>query len=346
MKHFSRKRHIAKTITWRLVGTLDTIFLAWIISGDLKIGAAIGGAEVITKLLLYYLHERVWYHTDVFKSHKSQVRHILKTITWRLVGTMDTMFMGWLISGNALVGLKIGGLELVTKMGLYYLHERVWHISDFGLIEVMEEIDQDPEVTIESKTNVIAQNYQVNRSQRNQNVGHGSFLIFFTGLSGSGKSTIANQLEIKLQDKGVNSYLLDGDNLRLGLNRDLGFSLDDRNENLRRVGEVSKLMIDAGLLTIAAFVSPLKKDRELIRSIVGPENYFEIYVNTPLEECERRDVKGLYAKARAGEIKEFTGISSPYEPPVNPDLEIDTLSTSVDEAVVRILNLIEDKLTL
>ena len=325
---------------------MDTILLAWLVSGDVKIGAAIGGAEVITKLILYYIHERVWYRTHVFQIHKSRVRHVLKTITWRLVGTIDTMFMAWLISGNPLIGLKVGGLELVTKMALYYLHERLWHRSDFGLIEVVEEIDQDPDITIENNSNVLAQNYHIGRAHRNNNVGHSSFLILFTGLSGSGKSTIANLLEIKLQDKGVNSFLLDGDNLRLGLNKDLGFSLEDRNENLRRVGEVSKLMIDAGLVTIAAFVSPLKKDREQIRKIVGENNFVEIYVNTSLEECEKRDVKGLYAKARAGEIKDFTGISSPYEAPVYPDLEIDTLTDTPEDAVEKIFNLIEDKLTL
>ncbi len=134
MKHFTRKRHIAKTFTWRAVGTADTILLSWLVSGDLKIGAAIGGAEVFSKLLLYYLHERLWYKTSMLQAASSKVRHAIKTISWRIVGTMDTMMMGWIISGNPMTGLKIGGLELVTKMGLYYLHERVWYRSDYGLI--------------------------------------------------------------------------------------------------------------------------------------------------------------------------------------------------------------------
>ncbi len=134
MKQFARKRHIAKTITWRAVGTLDTILLSWFVSGDLKVGAAIGGAEVFTKLLLYYLHERLWYKTTFLKSVSSKLRHAIKTVSWRIVGTLDTMMMGWIVSGNPMTGLKIGGLELVTKMGLYYLHERVWYRSDYGLI--------------------------------------------------------------------------------------------------------------------------------------------------------------------------------------------------------------------
>ena len=134
MKQFSRKRHIAKTFTWRAVGTMDTILLSWLVSGDLKIGAAIGGAEVFSKLLLYYLHERLWYKTNILKSVSSKLRHAIKTVSWRIVGTLDTMMMGWIVSGNPMTGLKIGGLELVTKMGLYYLHERVWYRSDYGLI--------------------------------------------------------------------------------------------------------------------------------------------------------------------------------------------------------------------
>ncbi len=134
MKQFSRKRHIAKTFTWRAVGTMDTILLSWLVSGDLKIGAAIGGAEVFSKLLLYYLHERLWYKTNILKSVSSKLRHAIKTVSWRIVGTIDTMMMGWIVSGNPMTGLKIGGLELVTKMGLYYLHERIWYRSNYGLI--------------------------------------------------------------------------------------------------------------------------------------------------------------------------------------------------------------------
>jgi len=188
--------------------------------------------------------------------------------------------------------------------------------------------------------------YSISKSQRNLRNEHKSFLILFTGLSGSGKSTIANQLEIELYNLKTNTYLLDGDNLRLGLNKDLGFSLEDRTENLRRVAEVSKLMIDAGLITIAAFVSPMQKDREMIKEIVGDENYVEIFVNTPLEICEQRDVKGLYAKARRGEILDFTGISSPYQAPLNASIEINTEDSSVDHSVQKIVKYLRDNLFL
>lgn len=129
----SPKRHIAKAITWRIVGTIDTIILGWILTGDPSTGLQIGGAELATKMILYYLHERAWYKLNIFKNGSSRARHILKTVTWRFVGTMDTMLLGWFISGSAEVGLSIGGLELVTKMGLYYLHERIWYKSGFGL---------------------------------------------------------------------------------------------------------------------------------------------------------------------------------------------------------------------
>lgn len=129
----SRKRHIAKTLTWRLVGTIDTIVLGAILTGDIEVGLSIGGVELATKMVLYYLHERIWFQVRVFREASSKIRHILKTITWRFVGTMDTMFLGWLISGSAEVGLSIGGFELITKMILYYLHERLWYKSKFGL---------------------------------------------------------------------------------------------------------------------------------------------------------------------------------------------------------------------
>jgi uncharacterized membrane protein len=135
MKKFSRKRHIAKAVTWRIIGTLDTILLGWLMTGKLELGLSIGFAELMTKMVLYYLHERAWYNLNVFKQHNSRVRHILKTITWRFIGTLDTMFLGWFISGKAEVGLTIGAMELFTKMALYYMHERLWYRSNFGLIK-------------------------------------------------------------------------------------------------------------------------------------------------------------------------------------------------------------------
>jgi len=192
--------------------------------------------------------------------------------------------------------------------------------------------------------NIIPHQFSISKVDRMSLKGHNALLLWFTGLSGSGKSTIANAVEKALVKNKIHTYTLDGDNVRKGLNNNLGFSPEDRTENIRRIAEVANLMIDAGLVVLAAFVSPYQKDRERIRSIVGEKQYVEIFVNTPLEECERRDVKGLYAKARAGEIKNFTGINAPYEAPVNPDLEIDTTKMTVDEAVSEILKHLKTKL--
>jgi adenylyl-sulfate kinase len=171
-------------------------------------------------------------------------------------------------------------------------------------------------------------------------------VIWFTGLSGSGKSTLAVQLEAYLHEKGFATYLLDGDNIRTGLNKDLSFTEEGRVENIRRIGEVSKLMLDAGLVVLSAFISPFQEDRDQVRAIVGVENYIEVFVDTPLEVCEQRDVKGLYKKARAGELKNFTGISSPYERPKNPDVVIPTHQMSVDESLELLLKFIEPRIKL
>lgn len=194
--------------------------------------------------------------------------------------------------------------------------------------------------------NIFQQNTLVSREERNNLNHHSSFLIFFTGLSGSGKSTIASGVEKMLHDKKISTYLLDGDNVRLGLNKNLGFSAEDRIENLRRIGEVSKLFVDAGIVTLAAFVSPYLSERQNIKDIVGHKNFIEVYINTSIEECERRDVKGLYLKARKGEISNFTGISAPYEAPINPDIEINTEHLSIEESVAHIYNQIKEKIAI
>lgn len=193
--------------------------------------------------------------------------------------------------------------------------------------------------------NIIKYDYHISREDRNRQNKHGSLVLWFTGLSGSGKSTIASKLEERLFKQGVQTYALDGDNIRSGLNRGLGFSREDRFENNRRISEVAKLFMDAGMLTITAFISPLKEDRDQAKNIIGRENFLEIFVNTPLEICEERDVKGFYAKARAGEIKNFTGISAPYEAPEAPDFEIKTEEESVEESVERLLKFLEQKIS-
>ena len=194
--------------------------------------------------------------------------------------------------------------------------------------------------------NIIPHAFKISQSDRKKANNHQSFLMWFTGLSGSGKSTIANQVEQELHKLNIKTYILDGDNVRKGLNSDLNFSPEDRTENIRRIAEVASLMIDAGLVVLAAFVSPYKKDRENIRNIIKDVNFVEIYINTSLAECERRDVKGLYKKARSGEIKNMTGITAPYEAPEQPDVEINTENQSVEEAVEYILQHIKPKLKL
>lgn len=186
--------------------------------------------------------------------------------------------------------------------------------------------------------------FTVSQSEREKLHKHKAFLIWFTGLSGSGKSTIANALENELHTRNISTYSLDGDNIRQGINKDLGFSSEHRTENIRRIAEIANLFVDAGIVTLASFVSPYQKDREDVKKIVGSDKTIEIYVSTSLEECERRDVKGLYQKARKGEITNMTGISAPYEKPLNADLEIDTESESVEESVQKILQLIEMRL--
>jgi adenylylsulfate kinase len=193
-------------------------------------------------------------------------------------------------------------------------------------------------------SNIIPHHFIVDRKERNVKNNHNSLVVWLTGLSGSGKSTIANLVEERLFKKNIKAFSLDGDNIRTGLNKGLGFSEEDRYENLRRIAEVSKLFIESGTVVVASFISPLIKDRLLVKEIVGHESFIEIFVNTSLEECERRDIKGLYKKARTGEISNFTGISAPYESPENPDIEIRTEELTKKLAVEQIMHFLEKKL--
>ena len=190
-------------------------------------------------------------------------------------------------------------------------------------------------------SNVIYHQATVTRKRRNKLNEHHSVVLWFTGLSGSGKSTLAHALEEKLFQKGCRTFVLDGDNVRHGLNSNLDFSESDRTENIRRISEVSKLMLESGLIVMTAFISPFNKDRNEAKRLISNDDFIEIYCKASLETCEARDVKGLYKKARAGKIKNYTGIDSPYEVPENPDLIIDTDNETLDNAVFKILNFLE-----
>ena len=195
----------------------------------------------------------------------------------------------------------------------------------------------------QKSTNIVWHQGAVNREDREKLAGHKGATVWLTGLSGSGKSTIAVDLEKRLCERGVRTYILDGDNIRHGLNKNLGFSPEDRTENIRRIGEVAKLFTDAGVLAITAFISPYRADRDQVRGLMKAGDFIEILVDCPVEVCEQRDVKGLYKKARAGEIKEFTGISAPYEAPANAELTIKSHELSVDAAVTKVVDYLVSK---
>ncbi len=184
---------------------------------------------------------------------------------------------------------------------------------------------------------------EVDRDARATAHGHRGAVLWLTGLSGSGKSTIGHRVERMLIERGAFAYVLDGDNIRHGLNRDLGFSPEDRVENIRRIGEVARLFADAGALVLSAFISPYRQDRDRVRALMGPGEFIEVFVDTPLEICEARDPKGLYKKARAGEISNFTGLDAPYEAPENPEVHLETADLSVDEAASQVIRYLEQQ---
>lgn len=193
-------------------------------------------------------------------------------------------------------------------------------------------------MTAKSSSNVVWHHATVTRQRREELNGHKSVILWFTGLSGAGKSTLAHAVEEELHQNDCRTFVFDGDNVRHGLCGDLSFSLEDRKENIRRVGEMSKLFLEAGVIALTAFISPLREDRERVRSLVPHGDFLEVYCRCGIETCEARDVKGLYKKARAGEIKEFTGISSPYEEPENAEIVIDTDKLSLEESVALVIS--------
>jgi adenylylsulfate kinase len=196
---------------------------------------------------------------------------------------------------------------------------------------------------VNKSTNITWHDAGITKEERREQNNHHSFVLWFTGLSGSGKSTVANAVAKALFDKNIRNYVLDGDNVRFGLNKNLGFSAEDRTENIRRIGEVSKLFVDSGQVVLTAFISPFQEDRAQVREILEGNEFLEVYVECPLEECEKRDPKGLYKKARSGEIRDFTGIDSPYESPANPELTINTSTQSVEECVQTVIEYLANR---
>jgi len=194
--------------------------------------------------------------------------------------------------------------------------------------------------------NIIPHSHAISQADRIKKLGYKPLLIWFVGMSGSGKSTLASALEEKLFADGLNTYILDGDNIRSGLNKDLDFSDDSRKENIRRIAEVSKLFVDAGTVVLTAFITPFSEEREKVRQLVGSDNYLEVFVDCPLEECEKRDVKGLYAKARRGEIKNFTGIDSPFEKPLDADVIVESHKVTIAEGVEAIYKIVKEKINI
>lgn len=194
-----------------------------------------------------------------------------------------------------------------------------------------------------SKTDIVWHNATVTRARRERLNGHKAVIVWFTGLSGAGKSTIAHTVEEQMHRLSCRTFVFDGDNVRHGLCADLGFSVEDRHENIRRIGEMTKLFFETGVICLTAFISPYRRDREFVRQLVGAAHFLEIYCRCPVEVCEQRDVKGLYQRARRGEIKEFTGVSAPYEEPQSPDLVLDTATMNLDQCVEAVLELLKQR---
>jgi adenylylsulfate kinase len=274
--------------------------------------------------------------------NESRLKSLIKGISWRIIGTIDTLFVAFLITGDTLKSLSIGGIEIFTKIFLYYLHERLWSRISVQWWKKTQYLFS----FIRFKNYVFSsQEWLVNRSDIEKKNEHKGCVIWMTGLSGSGKTTIARHLEKKLFDEGYSTKILDGDVLRSGINADLGFSESDREENIRRTAEIAKIFTETGFVTIVSLITPKEALRESARQIIGEKDFHLVYVEASIFECERRDVKGLYAKARKGEIKDFTGVSAGngFEVPTNAQIILKTEQTNIELTVVQLLAYLKEK---
>jgi len=270
----------------------------------------------------------------IFEKDPTIKRHLLKTISWRIVGSIDTALIGWLISGNLRIGATIGGFEMLTKMFLYFFHERIWHKIKFG---VPSRVKLAENVKKENAPNLFHQISKISRQEREQLNNNKSFTIWLTGLSASGKSSIASELDSWFYKNGLRSYVIDGDNTRLGINSDLTFSKEDRSENIRRVAQICRLFNEAGTIVVASFISPFEDDRKKAEVIIGREHFIETFIDASLQTCKARDIKGLYKLAEEGKLKNFTGIDSPYERPISPTIQINTDSDTVENCGKKVI---------
>jgi len=286
-------------------------------------------------VFLYFSHMIIDFFLNLIKKDPTVKRHLVKTLSWRIIGTIDTVLLGWLVTGQISLGAKIGGLELFTKMLLYFMHERVWHRMKFG---IPTRIFKAENVRKANAAALFLQGSKVSRKQREELNGNGAFTIWFTGLSGSGKSSIAAEMDSWFFNNGLRAYVLDGDNTRLGINSDLTFSNEDRTENIRRVAEICKLFNESGIIVIASFISPFGEDRKMAERIIGPHYFIETFADASLQTCKDRDIKGLYLLAEQGKIKNFTGISSPYEKPLSPQIHLHTDTDSLNTCTQKLID--------
>ena len=267
-------------------------------------------------------------------------RNVIKTICWGIIGLACTGFFTWLIGPQFYLSFQLSLISLLIICVIYYCHERLWQHYKWAMPSKRK---QAQVIQKEIKPNLFKQISKVSRQDRERLNNNKSFTIWLTGLSGAGKSTLATEIEAWIHKENGHIYIIDGDATRLGINSDLSFSDDDRTENIRRVAEICRLFNDAGIIVIASFISPFIANRLLAKNIIGEESFIEAYLEASISVCQKRDRKGLYEKALAGKIKNFTGVNSPYEAPINPDLHLNTNVMSVKECVAIVKKYITEK---